>query len=75
MAGGEKDGDKESLHVLHFLYRNRTEGNRMEKLIFPFIAIQKDGNDSKVSFFGRIYQKSVINGKTSGYLFFIPFGK
>ena len=75
MAGGEKDGDKESLHILHFLYRNRTDGSRTEKLIFPFIAIQKDGKDSKVSFFGRIYQKSIINGKTSGYIFFIPFGK
>ena len=75
IAGGEKDGSKESLHILHFLYRNRTDGDRTEKLIFPFISIQKDGKNSKVSFLGRIYQKSVINGKSSGYIFFIPFGK
>ncbi|MBQ9088078.1 MAG: hypothetical protein IJY46_04775 [Lentisphaeria bacterium] len=74
LAGGEKDGKKESSHVLHFLYRNRTEGDRQEKLIFPFISIQKDGKNSKTSFLGRIYQKSVINGKTSGYILFIPFG-
>ena len=74
MAGGEKDGTKVSSHFLHFLYRNRTDGNRMEKLIFPFISIQKDGNNSKTSFLGRIYQKSVIDGKTSGYILFIPFG-
>lgn len=74
IAGGEKDGSKESLHILHFLYRNRTDGNRTEKLIFPFISIQKDGKNSKISFLGRIYQKSVINGKTSGYILFIPFG-
>ena len=74
IAGGEKDADKESLHVLHFLYRNRTDGERSEKLIFPFISIQKDGKNSKVSFLGRIYQKSFINGKSSGYIFFIPFG-
>lgn len=75
IAGGEKDGSKESFHILHFLYRNRTDGDRIEKLIFPFISIQKDGKNSKTSFLGRIYQKSVINGKSSGYIFFIPFGK
>ena len=75
IAGGEKDGDKESSHILHFLYRKRTDGQRMEKLIFPFISIQKDGDNNKTSFLGRIYQKSVIDGKTSGYIFFIPFGK
>ena len=75
IAGGEKDGDKESSHILHFLYRKRTDGQRMEKLIFPFISIQKDGDNSKTSFLGRIYQKSVIDGKTSGYIFFIHFGK
>ena len=75
IAGGEKDGSKESLHILHFLYRNRIDGDRTEKLIFPFISIQKDGKNSKVSFLGRIWQKSVNNGKSSGYIFFIPFGK
>ena len=74
IAGGEKDGSKESLHILHFLYRSRTDGERSEKLIFPFISIQKDGRNSKVSFLGRIWQKSVIDGKSSGYIFFIPFG-
>ncbi|MBR7107243.1 MAG: hypothetical protein IKC89_02385 [Lentisphaeria bacterium] len=73
IAGGEKDGKKESSHILHFLYRNRIEGDRQEKLIFPFISIQKDGKNSKTSFLGRIWQKSVINGKVSGYIFFIPF--
>lgn len=75
IAGGEKDGSKESLHILHFLYRKRSDGDKMEKLIFPFISIQKDGSDSKVSFLGRIYQKTIVNGKTSGYIFFVPYGK
>lgn len=73
IAGGEKNGSIENTHVLYLIYRNRRDGNKQEKLIFPFISIQKEGENSRVSFLGRIYQKSVINGKTSGYIFFIPF--
>ena len=73
IAGGEKNGSKENTHVLYLIYRNRRDGNKQEKLIFPFISIQKEGENSRVSFLGRIYQKSVVNGKSSGYIFFIPF--
>ena len=74
LAGGEKDGSRESSHILHFLYRNRTDGDKSEKIFFPFVSIQRDGSNSRISFLGRIFQKSEINGKRSGYIFFIPFG-
>ena len=74
LAGGEKNGDRESTHILHLLYRNRKEGNRSETLYFPFVSTVKDGDDSRFSFLWRVFSLSKRNGKTGGYIFFIPFG-
>ena len=73
LANGEKDGAMEYTQVLHFLYRHRQEGKRSETVYFPFVAIRKDGADSRFSFMGRIFEKTVRNGKTSGYILGIPY--
>ena len=75
LAGGEKNGNREHCHVLQFLYRYRRDGQKMEKIYFPFISIREDGPDRRFSFLGRVYQKTVRNGRTSGYVLFIPFGE
>lgn len=73
LANGEKVGTKESTNVMHLLYRYRRDGDRSETLFFPFISIQKDGADSKVSFFWRFFQLKEEKGKIGGYFLFIPF--
>ncbi|MBE6355881.1 MAG: hypothetical protein E7058_02055 [Lentisphaerae bacterium] len=74
LAGGEKNGSRESEHVLHLLYRYRKEGNRSERIFFPFISTVKDGENSRVSFLWRVFSLSKRDGRTGGYIFFIPFG-
>lgn len=74
LAGGEKNGDREHTHVLQFLYRSRRDGKRMEKIYFPFVSIREDEDGSRVSFMGRVWQRTVKGGKSGGYFFFIPFG-
>ena len=74
LAGGSKQGEKESEHILHLLYRYRKEGNKSEQIYFPFITDVKDGNDRKFSFLWRVFSISKRKGKTSGHIFFIPFG-
>ena len=73
LAGGEKNGTQENVHVLHFLYRKRVDGDKSETLFFPFVSIQKDGQRERVSFLGRVWQKTTENGKSSGYFLFIPW--
>ena len=75
LAGGEKKGAKERKQFLHFFYRFNKEGSKEEKLIFPFISVQKDKDFEKTSFLWRVFEKTVKNGKTSGYVFFIPYGE
>ena len=74
LAGGEKSGDREHSHVLQFLYRYRRDGKRVEKIYFPFVSIREDEHGSRTSFMGRLWQKTVRDGKTGGYIFFIPYG-
>ena len=73
LAGGGKNGDREQCHVLQFLYRFRRDGRKMEKIYFPFISIREDGTKRRFSFLGRIYQRTEAEGKSSGYILFIPF--
>jgi hypothetical protein len=75
LAGGEKTGDREHTHVLQFLYRFRRDGKRTEKICFPFISIREDEHGSRTSVMGRVWQKTVKDGRTSGYVFFIPYGE
>ena len=73
LAGGEKNGNRETCHVLQFLYRFSRDRDKVEKIYFPFVSIREDGADRRFSFLGRVYQKTVKNGKNSGYFLFIPF--
>ena len=75
LAGGSKTSERESEHILHLFYRYRREGSRSEALYFPFISHVKDGKDSRFSFLWRLFSISKRNNQTSGYIFFIPFGK
>ena len=75
LAGGEKNGARETCHVLQFLYRFSREGCKVEKIYFPFVSIREDGPDRRFSFLGRVYQKTVKADRTGGYIFFIPFGE
>ena len=74
LAGGEKNGDRESSHVLHLLYRYRREGDRSETVCFPFISSVREGEDSRFSFLWRVFSLSRRDGQTGGYFLFIPFG-
>ena len=73
LAGGEKNGEREQCQVLQFFYRYRRDGRKMEKIYFPFVSIREDGRSRRFSFLGRVYQRTVSGGKTSGYFLFIPF--
>ena len=75
LAGGEKTGDRESSHILHLLYRYRREGQRREKVYFPFITSVEDGEDSHFSFLWRVFSLTRRNGKTGGHIFFFPYGE
>lgn len=75
LAGGEKTGDREHTHILQYLYRYRRDGKRMEKICFPFISVREDEHGSRVSFMGRIWQRTIRDGKTGGYICFIPYGE
>ncbi len=75
LAGGETSADKEDTHVLHLLYRYRREGKRSEELIFPFISVEKDGDDSRFSFLWRVFERQEKSGKTGGHFLFIPYGE
>lgn len=75
LGSGDVSAEKEDTHFLHFLYRFRREGTRSEKLLFPFISVQKDGEDSRVSFLWRVFEHREQGGKTSGHILFIPYGE
>ncbi len=74
LAGGERRGAREEMHVLHFIYRSRRDGNKSEKTIFPFVSIQKDGDDARWSFLWRFFAYERKDGKCRGSFLFIPFG-
>ena len=61
--------------MLQFLYRYRRDGKRTEKIYFPFVSIREDEHGSRTSFMGRVWQKTVKDGKSGGYIFFIPYGE
>jgi len=74
LAGGEKINDTEKTHVLYYLYRYTRKGDKSEKLIFPFITVQKDGGSVRRSFMWRVWSLEKKNGKIGGYFLFVPFG-
>ena len=74
LASGEGDADWEDTQILQFLYRHKRRGTRSETIYFPFVAIQKDGENSRFRFLWRVFEKTVENGKSKGYFLFIPYG-
>lgn len=75
LAGGSKNGSKESTHILHLLYRSRKDGNRSETIFFPFISHVKEGSSERTSFLWKVFSIGKRSGKTGGYILFIPFGE
>ena len=74
LASGEGNADKEDTQILQFLYRHKRRGTKSETIYFPFVAIQKDGENSRFRFLWRVFEKTVENGKVKGHILFIPYG-
>lgn len=75
LASGEGDLEREDTQVLQFLYRHKRRGNKEETIYFPFVAIQKDGENSRFRFLWRVFERTVENGKVKGHILFIPYGE
>ena len=73
LAGGSKNGNKEQLHILHFLYQYRKNGTRTEQIIFPFITKVTDQEDYHFSFLWRLFSLRKKDNNINGHIFFIPF--
>ena len=73
LADGFTSEDREEVHILRYLYRYRRDGEKSETLL-PFFSLQRNGEDRRVSFFWRLWERRTVNGKTSGHFCFIPFG-
>lgn len=74
LASGKKEDDREEMQILGFIYRDRQQDSKRETMIFPFIAIQEEGEDHRTSFMWRLWETHIQNGKKGGYIFFIPYG-
>lgn len=74
LASGEGASDREDTQVLQLLYRHKRRGNKSETVYFPFVSIQRDGEDSRVRFLWRVWERTVEKGRTSGHILFIPYG-
>ena len=74
LATGEGTPDREDTQVLQLLYRHKRRGTQSETVYFPFVSIQRDGEDSRVRFLWRVWERTVEKGKTSGHILFIPYG-
>ncbi|MBR2373068.1 MAG: hypothetical protein IKA87_02440, partial [Lentisphaeria bacterium] len=72
---GEKSAEKEHFSILEFLFRYRREGERSSLSFFPFVTVNEDEKGSEWSFLYRGLHFRNENGKRSGHILFIPFGK
>ncbi len=70
-----KNGDKSDLRVFGFLYREKHDGDSSEYLCPPFLFLQKTPERRYWSFLYRVFDYEVIDGRTSGHILFIPWGK
>lgn len=75
LASGEGNADREDTQVLQFLYRHKRRGEKTETIYFPFVAIQKDGENSRFRFLWRVFERTVEKGKVKGHILFIPYGE
>ncbi len=75
LASGSKKGAKEKCQFLHFFYRYSRDGEREEKIIFPFITIRKNKNMKSTSFLWRLWETHETPQGKGGYFLFVPWGK
>ena len=75
LASGEGTTEREDVQILQFLYRHKRRGKKSETIYFPFVAIQKDGEDSRFRFLWRVFERTVEKGKVKGHILFIPYGE
>ena len=75
MASGSRRGGREKAQVLQFFYRRSREGEREEKVIFPFIAVRKDKDFNSASFLWRLWETHESPRGKGGYILFFPWGK
>ena len=74
MASASRRGDREKAQVLQFFYRRNREGEREEKVIFPFIAVRKDKDFRSASFLWRLWESHESPRGKGGYFLFFPWG-
>ncbi|MBR1951295.1 MAG: hypothetical protein IKA32_01870 [Lentisphaeria bacterium] len=75
LASGSRQGKREKTQILHFLYRSSKDGDREEKIIFPFVTIRKNKGHSSKSFLWRMWETHETPSGKGGYIFFIPWGQ
>ncbi len=73
-ANSQKLGEKEHRSILGYLYNMDTDGVNTRKFIFPFITTKDAPGFHEWSFLGGLFERSVEDGKTSGRIFFFPYG-
>lgn len=66
-----------SFEILRFLYQYKETPAARQYTVFPFITWAEDKftGRRKFSFLWRVFRLETAGDKTSGHLFFIPFGK
>ena len=67
-------GDREKAQILQFFYRRNREGEREEKVIFPFIAVRREKDFHSASFLWRFWETHESPRGRGGYIFFFPWG-
>ena len=77
VARGKRSGEFEGISILEYLYRYERAGEKIKRSVFPGISYYNDakGNNSKFSFLWRVLNIESKDDKTSGHIFFIPFGR
>ena len=75
MASGSRRGGREKAQILQFFYRRSREGEREEKVIFPFIAVRKDKDFHSASFLWRLWESHESPRGKGGYFLFFPWGE
>ena len=75
LASGSRKGVREKVQVLQFFYRRTREGEREEKVIFPFIAVRRNGDSRSASFLWRVWESHESPRGRGGYFLFFPWGE
>jgi len=75
LASGSRKGTREKAQVLQFFYRRTREGEREEKVIFPFITVRQDKKTRSASFLWRLWETHESPRGKGGYVLFFPWGE